>query len=167
MKKLSLQDGEYILKKHFSKQKVVARGLSNQNELIWVEMKFSHSHDVFNMSEKLIESDKELITLSDDDKLLGKLGALLHDVGRFYEIGEKKLNGVPHGIYGADNILRDVENIDDLAILLPVKYHDDLYGQNKTLEELAKSNLTEDKKQIIFKLLKSIPFILLDINMDL
>ena len=154
MKKLSIEDGKEILKKHFTQQHAVVKNSGDENEIMWVELKFSHSHDVFEMSKKLLDGDEELKVLSDDDKLLGKLGALLHDVGRFYEVGEKRLNGVPHGIYGADSILEKIEGVDDLAILLPVKYHDDLYGKEKTLEELAKSNISQEQKDLTFKLLK-------------
>lgn len=150
----TLEDGKEILKKHYDKQLEFAKTSGNKYDVLWVQMKYTHSLDVYNVSEYLLKNDLALSKLGEKYKLYGKLGALLHDIGRAYEIGDKKLNGVRHGYFGAENILRDIEKEDNPFILLSFKYHDILDAENKTRNDLKESGLSQEEQEIVIKLLK-------------
>lgn len=149
----TLKQGKEILKKHYDQQLKIAEKSGVKADVAWVEIKYSHSLDVFNMSKVLIKNDKILSKLDNKYKLYGKLGALLHDIGRAYKIGENKNKIEPHGVYGAENILRNIENEDNPFILLSMKYHDILDGEKSTKQELKKYNLSRQEKDIIILLL--------------
>ncbi len=150
----TLEDGKEILKKHYDKQLELSKTNGNKYDVLWVQMKYTHSLDVYKVSEYLLKNDLALSKLDEKYKLYGKLGALLHDIGRAYEIGDKKLNGIRHGYFGAENILKDIEKEDNPFILLSFKYHDILDAENKTRNDLKESGLSQEEQEIVIKLLK-------------
>ena len=150
----SVNDGLELLKKHYDNQLKVAEDSGIANDVLWVKMKYQHSLDVFKVSKYLIENDPVLSKIDEKYKIYGELGAILHDIGRAYKIGENRQKVEPHGAYGADKILKEVEKIDDPFILIPIKYHDELYAEEEARQELLNYNLTDEEKEIIILLLK-------------
>ena len=150
----NLDNAKVILKNHYDKQQKVVDASGVQEDILWVKMKYAHSIDVFNISEYLIDNDEELQKLTDEQKLYGKLAALLHDIGRAYEIGDMKSKVKPHGYYGADVILKQMEKETNPFILIPVKYHGDLYAEENARNDLDNiNNLSNEDKDVIIKLL--------------
>ena len=150
----NLDNAKVILKNHYDKQQKVVDASGVQEDILWVKMKYAHSIDVFNISEYLIDNDEELQKLTDEQKLYGKLSALLHDIGRAYEIGDMKSKVKPHGYYGADVILKQMEKETNPFILIPVKYHGDLYAEENARNDLDNiNNLSNEDKDVIIKLL--------------
>ena len=150
-----LYDGLKILDKHYTSQCELLEKNCNIKDENWIKAKYQHSIDVFNIAEYLIETDEELQKLTEDQKLYGKLSALLHDIGRAYEVGEMKAKVKPHGYYGADVVLRQLENETNPFILIPVKYHGDLLAEENARKDLENiENLSNEDKEIIIKLLR-------------
>ena len=150
-----LYDGLKILDKHYTSQCELLEKNCNIKDENWIKAKYQHSIDVFNIAEYLIETDEELQKLTEDQKLYGKLSALLHDIGRAYEVGEMKAKVKPHGYYGADVILKQVETETNPFILIPVKYHGDLLAEENARKDLENiENLSNEDKEIIIKLLR-------------
>ena len=150
----NLEKAKVILKNHYDKQQKVVDTSGIKEDILWVKMKYAHSIDVFNIAEYLIDNDEELKKLTEDQKLYGKLAALLHDIGRAYEVGEMKAKVKPHGYYGADVVLRQLENETNPFILIPVKYHGDLLAEENARKDLENiENLSNEDKEIIIKLL--------------
>ena len=150
----NLEKAKVILKNHYDKQQKVVDASGIKEDILWVKMKYAHSIDVFNIAEYLIDNDEELQKLTEDQKLYGKLAALLHDIGRAYEVGETKEKVKPHGYYGADVILKQVETETNPFILIPVKYHGDLLAEENARKDLENiENLSNEDKEIIIKLL--------------
>ena len=150
-----LYDGLKILDKHYTSQCELLEKNCNIKDENWIKAKYQHSIDVFNIAEYLIETDEELQKLTEDQKLYGKLAALLHDIGRAYEVGEMKAKVKPHGYYGADVVLRQLENETNPFILIPVKYHGDLLAEENARKDLNNiENLSNEDKEIIIKLLR-------------
>ncbi len=153
----NLEKAKAILKKHYDIQKEFTKNSGVQKDFMWVSMKYSHSIDVYNFSEKLLSQDNFLSKLDEKYKLYGVIGALLHDVGRAYEIGEMKAKVKPHGYYGADIILKEEEGENSPFILIPVKYHGDLYAEENARKDLEKlNNLSIEEKETIIVLLKMV-----------
>ena len=151
----NLEKAKVILKNHYDKQQKVVDASGIKEDILWVKMKYTHSIDVFNIAEYLIDNDEELQKLTEDQKLYGKLAALLHDIGRAYEVGETKEKVKPHGYYGADVILKQVETETNPFILIPVKYHGDLLAEENARKDLENmENLSNEDKEIIIKLLR-------------
>ncbi len=150
----TIEKGQEILKKHYDFQLEVAKNTKAEKDMFWITSKYSHSQDVFNMAKYLLSNDGILKSLDAKYKLYGELGALLHDIGRCYEIGNKKLNGIPHGEFGADTVLKEMEGENNPFILIPVKYHDTLYAEEKAREELEKYALSEGENDMVIILLK-------------
>ena len=136
-------DSYKILEKHFHNQ---FKTTTNEKEIKWYNVKYSHSIDVFNAMSELIENEKRLKNFSDEDKIRLKIGAMLHDVGRFYQMknGEiqRELN---HGDMGK-NVLINSENFDDEAILLFVKLHD---GRFKIEDEPFYKSSNDERKEFL------------------
>ena len=150
----NLEKAKVILKNHYDKQQKVVDASGIKEDILWVKMKYAHSIDVFNIAEYLIDNDEELKKLTEDQKLYGKLSALLHDIGRAYEVGETKEKVKPHGYYGADVILKQIETETNPFILIPVKYHGDLLAEENARKDLENmENLSNEDKEIIIKLL--------------
>ncbi len=150
-----LYDGLKILDKHYTSQCELLEKNCNIKDENWIKAKYQHSIDVFNIAEYLIETDEELQKLTEDQKLYGKLSALLHDIGRAYEVGETKEKVKPHGYYGADVILKQIETETNPFILIPVKYHGDLLAEENARKDLENmENLSNEDKEIIIKLLR-------------
>ena len=150
-----LYDGLKILDKHYTSQCELLEKNCNIKDENWIKAKYQHSIDVFNIAEYLIETDEELQKLTEDQKLYGKLSALLHDIGRAYEVGEMKAKVKPHGYYGADVVLRQLENETNPFILIPVKYHGDLLAEENARKDLENiENLSNEDKEVIIKLLR-------------
>ena len=150
-----LYDGLKILDKHYTSQCELLEKNCNIKDENWIKAKYQHSIDVFNIAEYLIETDEELKKLTEDQKLYGKLSALLHDIGRAYEVGETKEKVKPHGYYGADVILKQIETETNPFILIPVKYHGDLLAEENARKDLENmENLSNEDKEIIIKLLR-------------
>ena len=82
---------------------------SNISPFVGVSKSATSFQDVFKISQYLIENDEVLKKLDNKYKLYGELSALLHDIGRAYEVGDMKDKVKPHGYYGADIILKQVE----------------------------------------------------------
>ncbi len=150
----SVNEGLNLLKKHYDKQLKIAEESGDEKDVLWVKMKYEHSLDVFKISEFLIENDEVLSKLEEQYKIYGKLGAILHDIGRAYKIGKNKEKVEPHGAFGADNILKDIEGIDNPFILIPIKYHDVLFAEKEAREELETYSLSNKENEIIILLLK-------------
>ena len=151
----TLQEGEAILKKHYTLQQKVVDESGVKMDMLWVSMKYIHSQDVFKMSQYLVENDEVLKKLDNKYKLYGQLSALLHDIGRAYEVGDMKEKVKPHGHYGADIILKQVEKEDNPFILIPVKYHGDLEAEENARKELEEiDNLSDEEKEMVIMLLK-------------
>lgn len=150
----TIEKGQDILKKHYDLQLEIAKKTKYEKDIFWVTNKYSHSQDVFNMAKYLIANDENLKNLDEKYKMYGELSALLHDIGRCYEIGDKKLNGISHGIFGADNVLVNMECENNPFILIPVKYHDTIFAEKDVMEELEKYVLTSEEKEIAIILLK-------------
>ena len=151
----TLQEGEELLKKHYTLQYEKMDSLSNIKDRDWIKAKYTHSQDVFKISQYLIENDKVLKKLDDKYKLYGQLSALLHDIGRAYEVGDMREKVKPHGYYGADIILKQVEKENNPFILIPVKYHGDLKAEENARKELEEiNNLSDEEKEIVIMLLK-------------
>ena len=151
----TIDEGKAILKKHYNKQKEIAIKSGIKEDILWIEQKYIHSLEVFKMSEYLIENDEILKNLPLKIKLYGKLGALLHDIGRFYEIGKIERSSTQHGVIGA-NILEQEENENNIFLIYSFKYHDDFLSKEKTLQDLNKLNLNEKDKENIILLLNLI-----------
>lgn len=151
----TIDEGKAILKKHYNKQKEIAIKSGIKEDILWIEQKYIHSLEVFKMSEYLIENDEILKNLPLKIKLYGKLGALLHDIGRFYEIGKIEKSSTQHGVIGA-NILEQEENENNIFLIYSFKYHDDFLSKEKTLQDLNKLNLNEKDKENIILLLNLI-----------
>ncbi|HSQ97548.1 MAG TPA: HD domain-containing protein [Rickettsiales bacterium] len=151
---MDIKKGQEILKKHYDKQLNIAESSGREKDIFWVKMKYQHSQDVLKIAEYLLENDSLLSKLQNTYKLYGKLGALLHDIGRAYEIGETKLNGIKHGYFGAENILKQEEKEDNPFILWSFKYHDILNAEEETRNELKEINLSNQEKEIVVILLK-------------
>ena len=151
----TLQEGEAILKKHYTLQQKVVDESGVKMDMLWVSRKYIHSQDVFKISQYLIENDEVLKKLDNKYKLYGQLSALLHDIGRAYEVGDMKDKVKPHGYYGADIILKQVEKENNPFILIPVKYHGDLKAEENARKELEEiDNLSDEEKEIVIMLLK-------------
>ena len=151
----TLQEGEAILKKHYTLQQKVVDESGVKMDMLWVSRKYIHSQDVFKISQYLIENDEVLKKLDNKYKLYGELSALLHDIGRAYEVGDMKDKVKPHGYYGADIILKQVEKENNPFILIPVKYHGDLKAEENARKELEEiDNLSDEEKEIVIMLLK-------------
>ena len=151
----TLQEGETILKKHYTLQQKVVDESGVKMDMLWVSMKYTHSQDVFKMSQYLVENDEVLKKLDNKYKLYGQLSALLHDIGRAYEVGDMKDKVKPHGYYGADIVLKQVEKENNPFILIPVKYHGDLKAEENARKELEEINdLSDEEKEIVIMLLK-------------
>lgn len=150
----SVNEGLNLLKKHYDKQLKIAEESGDEKDVLWVKMKYEHSLDVFKISEFLIENDEVLSRLDEQYKIYGKLGAILHDIGRAYKIGKNKEKVEPHGAFGADNILKDIEGIDNPFILIPIKYHDVLFAEKEAREELENYSLSNEENEIVILLLK-------------
>ena len=151
----TLQEGEAILKKHYTLQQKVVDESGVKMDMLWVSRKYIHSQDVFKISQYLIENDEVLKKLDNKYKLYGQLSALLHDIGRAYEVGDMKDKVKPHGYYGADIILKQVEKENNPFILIPVKYHGDLKAEENARKELEEINdLSDEEKEIVIMLLK-------------
>ena len=151
----TLQEGEAILKKHYTLQQKVVDESGVKMDMLWVSRKYIHSQDVFKISQYLIENDEVLKKLDNKYKLYGELSALLHDIGRAYEVGDMKEKVKPHGHYGADIILKQVEKEDNPFILIPVKYHGDLEAEENARKELEEiDNLSDEEKEMVIMLLK-------------
>ena len=150
----TIDDGKRILKKHYDKQLRIAEKDGVEFDILWIKMKYKHSLDVYDVAGYLLSNEKELSKLDEKYKSYGKLGALLHDIGRAYEIGSTKINGVKHGYFGAENILKAVEGEDNPFLLLSMKYHDLLNAIENTEKELKDFNLSEGEQKIALKLLK-------------
>ena len=104
-----LEEALKILQKHYTQQCKKLESESRINDRNWVDAKYHHSQDVFNISRQLIDNDEELQKLTDEQKIYGKIAALLHDIGRAYEVGDMKAIVNPHGYYGADVVLKQME----------------------------------------------------------
>ena len=151
----TLQEGEAILKKHYTLQQKVVDESGVKMDMLWVSRKYIHSQDVFKISQYLIENDEVLKKFDDKYKLYGQISALLHDIGRAYEVGDMKEKVKPHGHYGADIILKQVEKEDNPFILIPVKYHGDLEAEENARKELEEiDNLSDEEKEMVIMLLK-------------
>ena len=151
----TLQEGETILKKHYTLQQKVVDESGVKMDMLWVSRKYIHSQDVFKISQYLIENDEVLKKLDNKYKLYGELSALLHDIGRAYEVGDMKDKVKPHGYYGADIILKQVEKENNPFILIPVKYHGDLKAEENARKELEEiDDLSDEEKEIVIMLLK-------------
>ena len=151
----SLEEAQEILKKHYTLQQKVVDESGVKMDMLWVSMKYTHSQDVFKMSQYLIENDEVLKKLDNKYKLYGQLSALLHDIGRAYEVGDMKDKVKPHGYYGADIVLKQVEKENNPFILIPVKYHGDLKAEENARKELEEiDNLSDEEKEIVIMLLK-------------
>ena len=151
----SLEEAQEILKKHYTLQQKVVDESGVKMDMLWVSMKYTHSQDVFKMSQYLVENDEVLKKLDNKYKLYGQLSALLHDIGRAYEVGDMKDKVKPHGYYGADIILKQVEKENNPFILIPVKYHGDLKAEENARKELEEINdLSDKEKEIVIMLLK-------------
>ena len=151
----TLQEGETILKKHYTLQQKVVDESGVKMDMLWVSRKYIHSQDVFKISQYLIENDEVLKKLDNKYKLYGQLSALLHDIGRAYEVGDMKDKVKPHGYYGADIILKQVEKENNPFILIPVKYHGDLKAEENARKELEEiDDLSDEEKEIVIMLLK-------------
>lgn len=151
---MDLRQGQKILKKHYEKQLLLAESSGIERDISWIKVKYKHSQDVLRVAEYLIENDPVLSKLEEKYKLYGKLGALLHDIGRAYEIGETKLNGAKHGYFGVENILKIEEKEENPFILWSLKYHDILDAEQETRKELKETNLSNQEKEIVIILLK-------------
>ena len=136
-------DSYKILEKHFHNQ---FQATINEKEIKWYNVKYSHSIDVFNAMCELIENENKLKDFNDEDKIRLKIGAMLHDVGRFYQMknGEiqKELN---HGDMGK-NILINSDNVDDEATLLFIKLHD---GRFKIEDEPFYKSSNDERKNFL------------------
>ena len=151
----TLQEGETILKKHYTLQQKVVDESGVKMDMLWVSRKYIHSQDVFKISQYLIENDEVLKKLDNKYKLYGELSALLHDIGRAYEVGDMKDKVKPHGYYGADIVLKQVEKENNPFILIPVKSHGDLKAEENARKELEEINdLSDEEKEIVIMLLK-------------
>ena len=151
----TLQEGETILKKHYTLQQKVVDESGIKMDMLWVSRKYIHSQDVFKISQYLIENDEVLKKLDNKYKLYGQLSALLHDIGRAYEVGDMKDKVKPHGYYGADIVLKQVEKENNPFILIPVKYHGDLKAEENARKELEEiDDLSDEEKEIVIMLLK-------------
>ena len=151
----SLEEAQEILKKHYTLQQKVVDESGVKMDMLWVSRKYIHSQDVFKISQYLIENDEVLKKLDNKYKLYGQLSALLHDIGRAYEVGDMKDKVKPHGYYGADIILKQVEKENNPFILIPVKYHGDLKAEENARKELEETDdLSDEEKEIVIMLLK-------------
>ena len=151
----SLEEAQEILKKHYTLQQKVVDESGVKMDMLWVSRKYIHSQDVFKISQYLIENDEVLKKLDNKYKLYGQLSALLHDIGRAYEVGDMKDKVKPHGYYGADIILKQVEKENNPFILIPVKYHGDLKAEENARKELEEiDDLSDEEKEIVIMLLK-------------
>ena len=151
----SLEEVQEILKKHYTLQQKVVDESGVKMDMLWVSRKYIHSQDVFKISQYLIENDEVLKKLDNKYKLYGQLSALLHDIGRAYEVGDMKDKVKPHGYYGADIILKQVEKENNPFILIPVKYHGDLKAEENARKELEEiDDLSDEEKEIVIMLLK-------------
>lgn len=149
-----INNGLALLKHHYDKQLEIAKNSGIENDIRWVDMKYNHSLDVFHVCEFLINNDNFLSKLDDKYKLYGQLSAILHDIGRAYKIGENRDKVEPHGAFGSDKVLRDMEKIDNPFILIPVKYHDVLEAEEQAKKELKKYDLSARENEIVIILLK-------------
>ena len=151
----SLEEAQEILKKHYTLQQKVVDESGVKMDMLWVSRKYIHSQDVFKISQYLIENDEVLKKLDNKYKLYGDLSALLHDIGRAYEVGDMKDKVKPHGYYGADIVLKQVEKENNPFILIPVKYHGDLKAEENARKELEEiDDLSDEEKEIVIMLLK-------------
>lgn len=147
-KSLNLKEAKNILQRHYEKQLDVAKKSGIKRDIERIIQKQEHSYEVLDMGERLIQGEEGLRSL--DERIIEymKVVLILHDLGRFYEIGEKKLGGMYHGDYGAENILRDIEGVDDLFILLPIKHHDKL-NLTGLLDEFQELGLSDEEREFI------------------
>ena len=151
----TLQEAQEILKKHYTAQQKVVNESGVKMEMLWVSRKYAHSQDVFKISQYLIENDEVLKKFDDKYKLYGQISALLHDIGRAYEVGDMKEKVKPHGYYGADIVLKQLEQENNPFILIPVKYHGDLEAEENARKELEEiDNLSDEEKEMVIMLLK-------------
>lgn len=150
---VNLQKAKDILQKHYEKQFEFAKNHCTDREFDRVKQKYKHSYEVLEMGRELIKEDEILSTYSKEIKEIMDIVCILHDVARFYEIGDG-IGGAPHGKYGAYDILKAKEGIDNPLILLPIKYHDgfNFDGLEKEIENLGLSN----QKDLIFTISKFI-----------
>jgi hypothetical protein len=150
---VNLQQAKDILQKHYEKQFEVAKNHCTEREFDRVKQKYKHSYEVLEMGRELIKEDEILSTYDEEIKEIMGIVCILHDIARFYEIGEG-IGGVSHGTYGAYEILKIKENINNPLILLPIKYHDgfNFDGLEEEIENLGLSN----QKDLIFTISKFI-----------
>ncbi|MFC1659017.1 HD domain-containing protein [Pseudomonadota bacterium] len=146
-----------ILEKHYKQQIKEARKLNSNTDTDWVKMKRKHSYQVLTTGKKIINKTPELKSLDKHYIKCAKVIFLLHDIGRFYEIGNKISSNskIPsdHGNHAVEILKK--EKINDPLILLSIKYHnrinlDGLEGELKNLK------ISKKEREIIIILSKLI-----------
>ncbi|MGI6680764.1 MAG: HD domain-containing protein [Bdellovibrionota bacterium] len=134
-------DSYKILQKHFNKQFLLAK---TKLEMDWLNLKYAHSIDVYMCMVNLIQNEEKLNTLSKENQTRLLVGALLHDIGRFYQFKNNEIQRhLNHGDMGKQILIED-ENFDDEYILLFVKLHE---AQSKIEDEPFFQSLNEEEKK--------------------
>jgi hypothetical protein len=156
---MNLSNAKEILERHYQKQiNEVNKLPNNAVDLSWIHMKKRHSFEVYEIGKKILKNSQEIKNFSEKNKIKAEIIFLLHDIGRFYEIGDKKPTNPKlknsHGILGAEILQKD-EGVSDLAILLPIRHHDniDFVELEKEMDLL---NISTEEKNIIYTLSKLI-----------
>lgn len=111
-----------------------------------VNHKFVHSIEVLHTGEKILRNTPELQNMSDEFCDYARKALLFHDVGRFREnllryqadLCEQKISAVSdvfdHCVLGYE-VLKQVQEYNDLRILFAVRYH------GKMMEDVKKSEM--------------------------
>lgn len=141
-----IENAQNILKNHFTTQ----FNLSTFDiEKKWYSLKYHHSLLVYKNAIDIINNEHELSILNDNDKYQIEVGALLHDIGRFYQMKNGVLLKVWHGELGR-KILDDTKEITCPTILFLIQYHDD--NQNVKDDKFFNSCSKTEQDIIIKKL---------------
>ncbi len=139
-----IKNAKNILKKHFEAQLKLS---SSEIEIHWYNLKYEHSLLVYEITTNIIKNEINLSKIKENDKAQIGAGALLHDIGRFYQIKNGTIIKAWHGDLGK-KILEKTKEIQDPAILFLIQYHDDT---TNIKEDNFYKTCTQDEKDLLIK----------------
>lgn len=118
---ITIDKAKEILKRHCLYQKKMYGDEISQS---WFDLKYHHSLVVYETLKEIIDNVPEIKNFSQDNKKRILVSAILHDIGRFYQIEAGILNtSKRHGILGRE-ILRKENELEDETVALCIEYHD-------------------------------------------
>jgi len=123
--------------------------VKNNYFLSIIDEKIRHSYQVLGVGNFLLRHEEILSSGKVGQKSYLQAMALLHDVGRFYEMAvrEKGL-AVDHGVYGAE-LLSETKYFNAIDFTLPIKHHGHMIKQ--LYEDDAYQSLPLDMREKVEK----------------